>query len=511
MARHHDGMILALDVGTTGLKATLFSATGELLADSRRGYTTQRSEIGAAEQDPRAWWRAACGAVRALSSTVADMPSRVEAVALAGMMNGCALVDGRGRPVHHALIHADTRSSQILEDLQSAIEPGQAYRLTGCHLAPYFTLAKLAWLRRTLPDVMTRARWCIQSKDYLVGRLTGVWGVTDPSDASLTGLYDVVAGRWHAGLLSAAGIEPRLMPDIHPSCEVIGHVTTPASRAMGLREGTPVVLGGGDGACATAGAGACRPGDAYHYLGGTSWIAVVTDRYEPDPHARTSHLVGLSPTQHVNYGTVQSAGTSIEWFLSEIGLGSRVPARRRLAALQPLAASSPPGARGLIFVPYLDGERAPLWDADARAALIGLTGKHTRADMARAVMEGVAFALGHVLGAFEDRGLAPEVVRVLGGGVRSRLWRSIFSAVYRRPLHVMSRAEFSTACGAAMAAACAIGICPTFEEAASRFVSVADIEYPDPSMAAVYDRLQAVYRDLYPALKPLYARLASGE
>jgi xylulokinase len=495
-----DGLIVAFDLGTTGVKATVYTVTGDLVAHARGGYTTQRPSPGAAEQDPRAWWRAACACCRTLSKSVPKLADRVAAVGLSGMMNGCVLVDARGRPVRPAVIHADTRCADIVGGLASVIDPQACYLRTGCQLAPYFSLAKLAWLCEQEPETIARARWCIQAKDYLAGRLTGVWGVTDPSDASLTGLYSVAEGRWADDIGECAGIPVRLLPSVTESCSVVGYVTPQASLSTGLRAGTPVVLGGGDGACATLGSGAYRSKDAYHYLGGTSWIAVITDDYVPDQQMRTSHLLGLMPGMHVNYGTVQSAGTSVEWFLTEIGFGSMVSPRRRLAALQPLAASSPPGARGLLFLPYLEGERAPIWDASARAAFIGLTRGHRRCDLARSVLEGVAHALNHVLATFEERGLAPDVIRVLGGGMNSRLWRSIFAGIYGRPLHVLDRPEFCTACGAAMAAACALGACRDAGEAVTRFVRVADIEYPDPDTLSIYSEAQRRFRALYPAL-----------
>ncbi len=504
MRHRSEELILALDIGTTGMKAVVYSTTGALVANASRGCSTDRPSPGATEQNPASWWRAAVACCRSLGKVVPGLDRRVAVIGLSGMMNGCVLVDERGRTVRPGVIHADTRCEPICHELAARLDPSLVYRRTGCHLAPYFSLGKLAWLHRHERDTVGRARWFIQAKDYLAGRLTGVWGVTDPSDASLTSLYDVRAGEWACDLAEEAGIDSRLLPEIRPSCMSLGGLTREAARSTGLLEGTPVVLGGGDGACATLGSGSHRPGHAYHYLGGTSWIAVIADRYEPDPEARTSHLLGLAPEEHVNYGTVQSAGTSVEWFLAQIGFGTRVSARRRIAALQPLAAASPPGANGLLFLPYLDGERAPIWDASARGAFIGLTGGHTRADLARAVLEGVAHALRHVLSAFETRGIAPEVIRVLGGGMNSRLWRTIFSGIYGRPLHVLERPESCTACGAAMAAACAVGICQDAGEAVSRFVRIADVEYPDPATRDVYDDAQLRFRALYPALKSTF-------
>ena len=282
-------------------------------------------------------------------------------------------------------------------------------------------------------------------------------------------------------------------------------MTAEAAQGTGLRMGTPVVLGAGDGPCATAGAGAFEPGEAYHYLGGTSWIAAVADSYAPDPHARVSWFRAAGEGRFVAYGAVQSAGSSVEWFLDAIGTGDAQG--DRYAALEALAAESPAGARGLFFLPYLQGERAPIWDADARGAFVGVSAAHNRADLARAVHEGVAFALGSVLRVFGELGIAPGHVRALGGGMRSPLWRRIFAAVYGRPLDVMERLAEATSCGAAITAGIGVGLIPDWESA-RRFAPIARTEEPSEDDTATYAKLQAFYETLYPALAERFAALA---
>jgi xylulokinase len=497
--------LLAHDVGTTGNKATLFDAEGRLVAAAAAPYATRYPRPGWAEQNPEEWWRAVCASTRRLVAQNPEAPARIAAVGFSAMMNGCVPVTDEGRVVRPALIHADIRSRAQCERIAGEIGAQRAYEISGNRLAPYFTLGKLAWLAENEPKSLRAARWCLQAKDFLAGRLTGVFGLTDPSDASLTGLCDIRRCRWSEELVEAGRFDARLLPDIVPSTTVVGRVTAEAAAKTGLRAGTPVVLGGGDGAGATVGAGALSPGEAYHYLGGTSWIATVAPEYTPDPQARVSTLCSLVPGQYVNYGTVQSAGSSIEWFLQTVGVGQS--AADRYMAMEALAAGSPPGARGLFFLPYLQGERAPIWNTDARGVFFGLSSAHTRADLARAVYEGVAFALGGILDIFGELGLAPEQVRVLGGGMRCALWRQVFAAVYARPLLVMERLSEATACGAAVAAGVGVGVLQDWE-AGRLFAPAAQTETPDRRWAVLYARAKPFFGSLYPALAERFSALA---
>lgn len=496
--------LLAHDIGTTGNKATLFDAAGNLLASVFVSYPTHYPAPGGAEQEPEAWWRAVCACTKEIMAQYPKAASRVAAVGFSGMMNGCVLVDGAGQSVRPALIHADTRSAPQCARIALKIAPERVYTLSGNQLAPYFTLSKLAWLVENEPEALAAARWCVQAKEFVMGRMTGVWGITDPSDASLTGLLDMRSGAWSEELVAAGGFPKHLLPEIQPSATVVGQVGAEAAAQTGLLAGTPVVLGAGDGACATVGAGAVAPGDAYHYLGGTSWIASVAGKYVPDPKRRISQFCSMIPGQYVVYGTVQSAGSSLDWFLKAVGLGA--PTADPYAALDALAAESPPGARGLLFLPYLQGERAPIWDSNARGVWFGLSSAHTRADLARSVYEGVALALGSILAVFEELHLAPASIRALGGGMRSDLWRKLFTAVYGRPLVVMERLAEATSCGAAVAAAVGVGLLSD-GEAGRRFAPVARTEMPDVEGGRFYARLGEFYRALYPAMAERFAAL----
>ena len=500
--------ILAHDLGTTGNKATLFGADGRLVASAFAPYTVHYPRPGWAEQDPEEWWNAVCAATQKLVSACPDACAELAAVGFSGMMNGCLLVDDHGAPLHPAMIHADIRSVSQCERIGSQIGEACAYALTGNRIAPYFTLGKLAWLRENAPEIVAKAHWCVQTKDFVQARLTGVWGVTDRSDASLTGCFDIENGAWSPEMVAASGVAAALFPEVRSSTSIIGKVSAEAARETGLRPGLPVVIGGGDGACATAGAGAIVGGDTYHYLGGTSWIAAVTDGYRPDPERRLSVFCTLDPAFNVLYGTVQSAGSSVDWFRETIGTGGHGPDEDNFAALERLAASAPAGSRGLFFLPYLAGERSPIWDARARGAFIGLSSAHRRAELARSVFEGVAYALRSNLAVLGQLGLAPDAVRVLGGGMRSPLWRAIFAAVYGRPLILMDRLSEATSCGAAMAAAVGVGLVPNLSAAAALFAPVGDREAPDSELSATYARGFTFFQTLYPALSDRFAALA---
>jgi len=351
-------MILAFDIGTTGNKATLVdAATGTIVDSIIAPYPTRYTPDGGAEQSPDDWWASVGAACRELHAHHPELLKHVQAIGCSGMMNGVVLVDRKGQALRGAILHADVRSAPQNRALEHSLGRDALFAATAnrpdCHL----TLPKMLWLRAHEPKSLNAAAFVVQAKDYVVGRLTGVVGVSDPSDASLTGAFDVARRVWASDLWQAAGLDPRLLPAIVPSAQIVGKVTKEAASATGLTAGTPVVMGGGDGACATAGSGVA-PGEAYNYLGGTSWIGLSADAPLYDP--RLSNYCGLDQRVTV-FGTVQAAGSSLEWFAGAIGEANP-------AALDIPALDVPPGARNLFFLPYLQGERAPLWDSDARGA-----------------------------------------------------------------------------------------------------------------------------------------------
>ena len=499
--------ILCFDLGTTGAKTTLFSTTGEIVASTFSRYETVYPQPGWAEQSAEDWWRAAASSARAL---LADRQVSVAAVGLCGHMMGCLPVDGAGVPLGNSLIHSDTRSEAQCARLGGELGARGLYEITGNVLDPHYPLSKILWLREVLPEVYRKTRYILQSKDYLAFRLTGRLGITDHSDASLSACYDLHRRRWSERIAEALRIG-HLLPEIVPSATVIGRVSAEAAGATGLPEGTAVVIGGGDGSCATVGAGAVNVGDAYNYIGGTSWVSAV--RREPllDGQMRLFNVCDLDPLKVNALGTVQCAGSSLEWFADQIAVAetrqAQVEGQSRYEIIGRLASQSPPGARGLVFLPYLMGERATIWDPLARGAYFGLSLAHTRADLARATLEGVGYTLRSILRVVEEQGEPVAQIRAIGGGAEGAVWTEILAGIYDRPVAVCESPSEATSRGAFVAAAIAIGLIDDWADAGS-LVRVQRRHEPDRAAAEVYRGYWAFAESLYPDFRAAYRRLA---
>ena len=491
--------LLAFDLGTTGNKAVLVHAdSGQVAASATAAYATRYTAGGGAEQSPEDWWQSAIACCKRLSVDAPDAFRRIAAIGCGGMMNGVVLVDENGFAVRDAIIHADTRSDPQCRALEVLVGRESIFRETANRLDPHLTLPKLCWLRDHEPDILKKTAFVVQAKDYLVGRLTGVTGITDPSDASLTGGFNVATRRWVPSLWDAAGIRSDLLPRIALSTEVVGRVTAAASSALDLMDGIPVVAGGGDGACASAGSGAAS-GTAYNYLGGTSWIGLIRDAALFDD--RLSNYCCLDERVTI-FGTVQAAGSSVEWVSSLFGTEGRDPAR-----LDDEARLIAPGSDRLFFLPYLQGERSPLWDAQARGVFFGLSSHHARAHLFRATLEGVAYALRSIADVFAENGELLPGLRVLGGGAKSALWREILAGVLNRPLSVVEENSGATSLGAAFAAGVGVGVYPSLADA-SNLVATSDAQGPSLELVAPYEQAYAFYRTLYPLFKERFAALA---
>lgn len=509
---NHPTCILAHDLGTTGNKVTLFDAdTGAAVASSFETYTTAYPHPAWAEQDPVDWRRAVIqGTQRVLAAAGESKPESgragrsasaavrsrdIAAISFSGMMNGALPVDAAGEPLRSAIIWADQRATDAAALLADRCGASQVYRVTGSRATPSCTAAKLLWIQRHQPEIYAATRYFLQAKDYAAFLLTGVTA-TDFSDASNTNLFNLETRAWAAAMVEAAGLDPAKLPPIYPSTAIIGQVTPEAARLTGLLAGTPVVIGGGDGACATVGAGAIAAGDAYTYIGSSAWMAVVAERPLFDPEMRTFNLAHLDPALYLPLGAMQAAGGALDWFERLL----RGEATGRLYDdLSAAAAAVPPGADGLLFLPYLMGERSPYWNPEARGAFIGLTMAHGRPELARAVLEGVALNLRLMLDVFHGHGLAIPAMRLIGGGARLSTWRQILADVLGLPILTPDLLAEATSLGAAIAGGVGVGLYPDFS-VARRFAQAHAAECPDPAnqdgYAALLPRFQVAYRAL---------------
>jgi xylulokinase len=495
--------ILAHDLGTTGDKATLFdAATGAALAATFEAYPTAYPHPNWVEQDPAHWQAAVFAGTRRLLERAGVAPAAVAAVSFSGTMQGALPVDAAGQPLRPSIIWADQRATVQSDAICAACGADAIYRLTGLRASPSYTAAKMLWVREHQPEIFRRTHKVLQVKDYAAFLLTGVLA-TDYSDASGTQLFDIRARRWVEDMATAIGLPAVILPDLYPSATVIGGVTPTAAAATGLLAGTPVVLGGGDGACATVGSGAVAERDAYTYIGASAWLALSAAEPLLDPGQRTITMAHLHPRLYFTLGNMQSAGGAYDWLA---GLLAAAGEAKDFRALDALAAGAPPGAGGLLFLPHLLGERAPYWNPAARGAFVGLAMPHGRAEMARATLEGVALHLRLILDTLREQGAAVQAMRLIGGGAQSALWRQILADALGLPILLPGLTAEATSLGAAIAGGVGVGLYPDFG-IASQLIPVYEAEQLDPTTAARYDELVGLYAETYRALEPIFRRL----
>ena len=498
--------LLAHDLGTTGDKATLFdAATGASIAATFEAYPTAYPHPNWAEQDPADWRRAVFEATRRLLEQTGVAAGTVSAVSFSGTMQGALLVDAAGEPLRPCIIWADQRATAQSDAICAAYGEESIYRLTGLRASPSYTAAKLLWVRDHQPEIYNRAYKVLQVKDYAGFLLTGIMA-TDYSDASGTQLLDIRARCWSTEMLAAIGLPADLLPDLYPSTRVVGRVTARAAAATGLLMGTPVVIGGGDGACATVGSGAVSEGDAYAYIGSSAWMALSATDPLVDQSQRIITMAHLDPQLYFTLGNMQAAGGAYGW-LAELLAGN--DKAKSFSELDALAAGVPSGAGGLLFLPHLLGERAPYWNPAARGAFVGLSMMHGRAEVARATLEGVALHLRLILDALRGQGAQVRTMRLIGGGAKSALWRQIFADALGLPIMLPALTAEATSLGAAIAGGIGVGLYPDFS-VASRLIPVREAERPDPATAARYDGLVALYAETYRALEPVFRKLSGA-
>jgi xylulokinase len=496
---------LGLDVGTSGVKAILVAASGDLLASAVTPLTMATPRPGWAEQDPEAWWEATIASVRAL---LAKQPGvHVAAVGISGQMHSSVFLDRAGQVIRPALLWCDGRTTEECAEITR--RAGGEEQLRDWVRNPAlegFTLPKVLWLRNREPEAYGRLATVLLAKDFIRYRLTGALA-TEPSDASGTLMFDPARLRWSTELLDAVDVSSTLLPDVGGSAEVLGRVTAGAATASGLPAGTPVVGGGADNACGAAGVGVIAPGEAVASWGTSGTVLAPTRQPLVDPELRAHTFCHVVPGTWYLMGVVLSAGGAFAWyrdqFARELAGVARVDAQ-----LDAEAATVPRGADGVTFLPYLQGERTPHRDASARGAFLGLSLAHTRAHLTRAVLEGVCFALRDSLGILRELGLSPEHLLLTGGGARSPFLRRLQAEVYGLPVSLVNREE-GPAYGAALLAAVGAGAFPDVAAAVRASVTPTMPETPEALAHQLYqepyERFRAAYRAARPAEQPAAA------
>jgi xylulokinase len=503
--------VIAHDLGTTGNKATLYDADGALIGSAFHGYNVEYAHPRWAEQDPEDWWRAVCLSTHRLLAETRVIGDEIACITFSGQMMGCTPVDSQARPLRKAIIWADQRALEQEAWLNERLSPDEVYRITGHRLSASYSLPKMLWLRDNQPDIYHTAYKFMHAKDAIIARLTGVFAC-EPSDASGSGCYDLMRGEWSETIIEAAGLNPNQLPEVYPSTAVVGHVLPAVAAEVGVPVDTPVVMGGGDGACATAGAGAVSAGAAYTYIGSSSWIGLATEQPIYDPERRTFTFGHVIPGMFMPAGTMQAAGASYQWARDQL-CPQEVDAAEELGIspyeLMNLEAErSPAGARGLFFLPYLMGERSPRWNPHARGAFIGLTVRHTRADMIRAVLEGVTMNLRVILDAFRAQGIQPQSMRLIGGGARGRFWNRLMADIYGIPVQRLAILEEATSMGAALTGGVGVGLYRDFGMV-EQMNQIAETMKPDAHAQAIYEQRLPIFESCYRALLPVYEEIAA--
>jgi len=495
---------LGLDVGTGGTRAVLINEIGRVVASATEDHEPFASpSIGWAEQKPEDWWRASRIAIRTALKNSDVRAGQICCVGFSGQMHGAVMLDSAGEVVRPALIWCDVRTERQCPELKQRIGADRIIQLTCNPALANFTLTKLLWVREHEPENWSRVRSVMLPKDYVRFRLTAE-RATDVADASGTLMLDVAHRRWSDEIVQALGIDPSILPALHESPDICGKVSHAGATATGLAEGTPVVAGAGDQAAGATGMGIVRPGAVSATIGTSGVVFAATDHPALDAKGRLHTFCHAVPGRWHVMGVTQAAGLSLRWFRDNFRCAQATNGTDPYDQLTAEAAKAPAGADGLLWAPYLMGERTPHLDSNARAALVGLTASHTRAHVVRAIMEGVAFSLQDSFTLFQEMNVPVKTIRLGGGGARSGLWRQIQADVYRHELEIVE-AEEGAAYGAAILAGVGAQIWPSVEAACDAIVKVKDKVHPDPASAAQMTASYAAYRRLYPALKQIFS------
>ena len=504
--------LLGIDLGTTGVKAALFGADdGQLIASAFFDYPLYHPQPGWAEQQPADWWKATIAAIRACLEEAAShgvTPADVRGVGLSGQMHGVVLLDEQSMVLRPCIIWADQRSEPQCRWMTERVGAARLIDYVSNPALPGFSAPKALWVRDNEPEIFARARTLLLPKDYVRFLLTGIKAM-EISDAAGTCLLDVKRGEWSREVLDAIGFDPSLLPPVVPADKICGTITAQVAQLTGLIEGTPVAGGGADNACGAVGNGVVRAGLALVSIGTSGVVLAHTDspqvdRSGPVPRVHTfNHAV---PHAWYLMGVTQGAGLSLRWVRDNIGLPEMAMERwtgvDAYSTLVQEAERVPAGSDGLLFLPYLQGERTPHLDAYARGGWIGLTASHDRRHLVRSVLEGVAFSLKDCFAIIQEQGLTLEQVRATGGGAKSPLWRQIIADVLGVEL-VTTNAQEGPAFGAALLAGVASGVYSSVQQACDATVRIVDRTEPQQATAPVYAHMYEQYRALYHALKPI--------
>ncbi|MCR4622983.1 MAG: hypothetical protein K5663_12970 [Clostridiales bacterium] len=489
--------ILTVDAGTSSVKCSLFDEEGKLLGARSEKYPTYHPQSGFAEQKGDDILFAVETAVRGLVSDLGG--EGIDCIGLTGTMNGCIPLSADGEALYPNMIHLDTRAVKQVEALKARAGFREYYIKSGNRPDVHYGLPKLMWLKENEPQVYAKTHVCVNTKDLIYGFLTGVYGLSDYSDASLFGALNIHSLKWDSDICEAAGIDMDKLPLLKPSTDVSGRLSADCARRLGLKSGLHVAIGCGDGPATTHGSGVYDENGTYLTVGSSAWVAALSGTPCIDEKARVFNFIDMDESLVTVCGTVQCASTAVDYMLKEVlrvTNGDKIDYQQA----QDMFFKSPPGANGLMFVPTLMGERCPWWDPNARGAMVNLSLDHSRNDMVRAVYEGVAQELNLCVKVLKENGIHSDTIILSGGGMRGKVFSNLFPSVFGARTRLHLNPLEATGQGAAIAAGVGTGIWKSFAEAARTVQTGAEM-LPDEATRKTYVRMEEAFGSIYEALQ----------
>ena len=498
--------LLGIDIGTSACKVAVFDRNGKVLAAANGDYPVYYPHEGWAEQNPEEWWSAVCGATRETIQKAGIAPEEIAGVGIDGQSWSAIAIDRDGNVLTNTPIWMDTRAQSICDRLNEEIGADAVFEVAGNSLQPSYTTAKIIWYKENLPEVYAKIYKILQSNSYIAFKLTDAI-TQDVSQGYGLHCFDMRKGCWDEAMCERLGIPMDFLPEIFNCDHVVGTVTAKAAQECGLAEGTPVVAGGLDAACGTLGAGVIHSGETQEQGGQAGGMSICIDEYKADPSLILSYHV--IPDKWLLQGGTTGGGGVMRWFEHEFADYERMMKEQSgessLNQLNEIAEKVAPGSDGLVFLPYMSGERTPIWDPNAKGVYYGLDFSKTKGHFIRAAMEGTAYALKHNLDVAEEAGAKVEVLRAMGGSANSLLWTQIKSDITGKPIVVPS-SDTATTLGAVILAGVGIGMYKDFDEAVKLTVEDKRSHEPNDENRKVYDRNYETYIELYKQLKDVMAK-----
>lgn len=499
--------LIGIDIGTSATKTVLYDLAGQEICSASADYPLYQPQNGYAEQNPEDWWAAVCKTLREVTADI--VKTEIGAIGLSGQMHGVVMLDESGAVLRRAILWCDGRTEEECREITEIVGKDKLIRITANPALAGFSAGKIRWLQKHEPQNYEKCRHILLPKDYIRYKLTGVFA-TEVSDASGTQLLDIAGRCWSEEMLELLHIDRALLPEVYESPVISGCVSREGEKCTGIPAGTPVAGGGGDNACAAVGTGVVAEGRAFTTIGTSGVVFAHTTKPLIDPKGRIHTFCCAVPGKWHVMGVTQAAGLSLKWFKDTFcdteSLIAAQSGRNVYQIIDEMAEKSPAGSRRLLYLPYLMGERTPHLDSHARGAFFGLSAMHDKADMMRAVMEGVTYSLNDCIRVFGELGVLTSDMALCGGGAASPFWQKLCADVFGTPVKILMPAA-GASLGAALLAGVGCGAYGSVEEATDAAVKYTGTVLPGRMNHEIYKRYYEFYRTLYPALADRFSAL----